>query len=518
MSLIPQRTPNGLLPHEDKIWRLNNLYKIRSKTGVLPFKLNRLQIKVLEDCRGMNPIRHITLKSRQVGLSTLWILYWLDDTLFRRGVISGIMAHKLDSLQHLSSIVKFALDNLNFTVKYSEDNKTRISFAHNDSTILIDLEFRSTPLHNLHISEWAFCDDVRIWATLGAISKWANVTGESTGNGMGNDFYTSYLDALDKKSEYRSRFIPWFAHEEYQMPLPKGMAPFLPDKRERDFKLTQEQIHYRRQKMTQLKSSFFVEYPETEEDAFASSGLMYFNNKKIIALSRDARELDKTKPPIERTDNYTIWESPEREHRYAIGADVAEGVDGDRSCFKVLCVDCRQEAMAYRGNVGLDTFYYYLDTWGRKYNRALLAVERNNHGHAVIQGLNENLRYPNLFKETRDQPIVINLSKARPETKYGWHTTAITKPLMLDHLKLAIEGDSEEDENTFQPDYIVRDLDFLSECLTFCRNGSKLEASSGKHDDTIIASAIAYQMYLRLKSKMSSGLEKVMFGVKRESI
>ena len=126
MSLMPKLTVNGLLPHEDKIWRLNNLYKIRSKTGVQTFKLNDLQIKVLEDIRGQKPIRHITLKTRQVGLSTLWILYFLDDTLFRQGVISGLMAHRMDSLQHLSSIVKFALSNLSHPVKLTEDNKTRI--------------------------------------------------------------------------------------------------------------------------------------------------------------------------------------------------------------------------------------------------------------------------------------------------------------------------------------------------------------------------------------------------------
>jgi len=407
---------------------------------------------------------------------------------------------------------------MRYPVKYSEDNKTRISFAHNNSTILIDLEFRSTPLHNLHISEWGFCEDARIWATLGAISKHANVTGESTGNGMGNDFYSTYLDSVERKNEYVSRFIPWFAHNEYSLPM-DGVPHYFPDKRERELNLTQEQIHYRRQKMSQLKTAFFVEYPETPEDAFAQSGTMFFNNKKIIATAREARNIVNLN--IETTDKYIIFENPQYKHRYAIGADVAEGLNQDYSAFKVLCLTCRQEAMAYRAHVGIDTFYRDLNEWGRKYNNALLGVERNNHGHAVLLGLKEDCEYPNLFHEDeKDRPIIVDLSKPRPEPKWGWHTTATSKETMLQHLKIAVEGESEEDENSFEPDYRVYDLQFLSECLTFQRNGNKLEAASGKNDDTIIASAIAYQMYLKLKSKLIRGgieLEKAIISAPRES-
>lgn len=516
LATLP-RTPNNLLPHEDKIWRLNNLYKIRSKTGVRTFNLNPLQIKILEDIRGMRPIRHITLKPRQIGVSTLWILYYLDDTLFRQGVISGIMAHEMDSLQHLSAVVKFALDNLPSKVRVTEDNKTRISFAHNASTILIDLEFRSTPLHNLHISEWAFCEDMRIWATLGAVSKWTNITGETTGNGMGNDLYATYMDALEGKNEYKSRFFPWFAHKEYGLTM-DGLRPYQPDKRERQFGLTQEQIHFRRQMMAKLKNGFFREFPETVEDAFSESGAVFFDNRKIILLAKEARDLDQNEQykPFEETDLYKIWERPQKGHKYALGADPAEGLHQDYSCFKVICVTCNQEAMAYRGHVGLDKFYKDLNLWGRKYMNALLGVERNNHGHAILLGLSEDCHYPNLYKEQKEERIIMKSERIRPEPKLGWLTNAQTKGLMCDQLKIAIEGDSEEDENNFESDILIRDLWLLSECLTFQRNGSKLEAAQGKTDDMVIASAIAFQMALKLRSRLGNSLDKVILGGQRQ--
>lgn len=503
---------------ESKWWRLTNLYKIRTKNReVAKFKPNDLQKKILLDVYGQKPIKHYTIKTRQVGLSTLWLLYWLDDTIFNHGTITGVLAHKWESLASLWSILRIALNNMPSSLKpkLKDDSKTKMSFT-NNSEIFVSLSIRSTAVHNLHISEWCFCDNDAIWASLGACSKLTNITGESTGNGMGNDGYMTWMDAKEGKNEYKTRFIPWYDHAEYSIPVDPAMRPFVPDPRERSFNLSQSQINFRRTKLAQLKTSFFIEYPETEEDAFSQSGAMFFNSKKIVSLVRDARAMDNESPPLEQGDYWTIWERPQQGHRYAMGADTSEGLDQDFSAFKILCLDCRQEAMAYRGHVGIDTFYRDLDKYGRMYNNALLGVERNNHGHAVLLGLVENCHYPHLYKEVREQPIVQNISKPRPEPKYGWQTTNISKPLMLDHLKLAIEGESEEDENTFQPDYVVRDIQFLSECLTIERDGVKLGAAAGKHDDTVIAAAIAYQMYLRLKSKLSSGLEKVVALGQRE--
>jgi hypothetical protein len=51
----------------------------------------------------------------------------------------------------------------------------------------------------------------------------------------------------------------------------------------------------------------------------------------------------------------------------------------------------------------------------------------------------------------------------------------------------------------------VADPTFLSECLTFINNSGKLEASSGKNDDCVIANAIAVQMLLKEKSGCNWG-------------
>jgi hypothetical protein len=504
----------------NKVWRINNLYKIRTKNqGVARFKLNDLQIKILHDIAGMKPVRHITLKTRQVGLSTFWEIYWLDDSWFQDGVITGIMAHKRESIEHLTSIVKIAMATFpGRKVEVVEENKTRISFP-NNSSILFSLEFRSTPLHNLHISEWCFCDNERVWATVGATNKWTNITGESTGNGIGNDGYLTWMAAKEGNNGFRYRFIPWFAHDEYRMPL-NGMQAFVPDAKEKKWGLDQEQIHFRRQMQEKLKSAFIVEYPETEEDAFAQSGIGFFDNRKIVTLVREARDMDSKNEPV-RDSLYTIWEPAQPGHLYVLGADTAEGIGADYSTFKILCVTCRAQAMAYRGHVSIDQFYNDINTWGRKYNTAIAGIERNNHGHAVLLGLRQVCKYPKIFIEKdAETRIIVDLSKKRPEPKYGWHTTSITKPLMLDQLKLAVEGDGLEDENNFEPEYRIRDLTFLSECLTFRQDGIKMQAASGYHDDVIMAEAIAFQMYLLAKRGRLNiqKLGRLILGEDRENV
>lgn len=495
----------------NKIWRLNNLYKIRSKSqGVIQFKLNRLQIEIAEQVARQKPIRHITLKARQVGLSTFWILWHLDDALLHDGRAVAIISHKEESLQYLASIADIAIKHFpGHRVKLAEDNKRRLRFPDNNSEMIFSLEIRSTSLTNLHLSEWMLSEDAKVQATIGATSKTTHITGESTGNGIGNDGYLTYMDALEGKNDYLQKFIPWYDHQEYELPC-EGLPYIKPDKRERKFGLSQPKIRFRRSMQSKLKQLFYVEYPETIEDAFMSSGISFFNAKKMVALANEARNLDQ---PVEEGDNYVIWEKPHKNHKYALGGDAATGDGTDYSCFKIRCLQCRAEAMAFRGKVRGDVFAQEIDKWARDFNVCLVGIERNFPGNEILYGLYNVHHYPNLYYE----PAKDTRKKIKKEALLGWHTTNQTKPVMCAHLKEAVEGEEVEDENTFEPDYTVRDLTFLNETLTFQRDGVKLSAISGKNDDTIIAAAICNEMILAIKKKQHRGdLKGILIGGQRE--
>lgn len=83
-----------------KLWRMNNLYTILDKNGVKrKLVLNHAQLQVLTRFRHN---KKIILKSRQQGISTLYLAYNLDDCLFKAGYQAGIQSYGLDESEKLS--------------------------------------------------------------------------------------------------------------------------------------------------------------------------------------------------------------------------------------------------------------------------------------------------------------------------------------------------------------------------------------------------------------------------------
>ena len=197
---------------------------------------------------------------------------------------------------------------------------------------------------------------------------------------------------------------------------------------------------------------------------------------------------------------------------------MAEGIDGDFSTLCIFNVTKRRQAFRFRGHIGVDGFYSLCAKYGIRYNRALLAPERNNHGHAVILGLEEIEHYSNLYKQVNETRLIVKKNQGIKRVQTGWLTTSTTKPLMLDQFKLALEGESEEDEHSFTPEFSIFDTMMLDELLSYMNEGGKLGASQGKHDDLIIGWSIAYQMYKLLKKREAKHSDMgILFGGSRQN-
>jgi len=312
----------------DKFFRLRTLYRIKTKDRKSQlFKPNRIQERLIREIRPnlgkdgqiTRPIRHFTLKYRQGGLSTFWLLWWLDDTIFHKNVNTGILAHKKESLGYLWEIIRHAYDTMPAGLRPSsgDDSKSSLSFPTVGSKIFVSLGIRSTGVHNLHISEWCYIDDHNLAASKGATSPNSNITGESTGNGVGNDGYTVYTESQTEENNFKSLFIPWYLQEEYTLPVPSEVKRTEEEGRfsklalkENSVNISDGQILFRRSKKKELRSFFPQEFPETEDDAFMESGSKFFNNKKIITLLKECNE------PIEETHEWTKWEEPDPKCEY----------------------------------------------------------------------------------------------------------------------------------------------------------------------------------------------------------
>lgn len=104
----------------------------------------------------------------------------------------------------------------------------------------------------------------------------------------------------------------------------------------------------------------------------------------------------------------------------------------------------------------------------RTYHRALVVVERNNHGHAVLAYLNETEDYKELFEQ---------------DGQLGWLTSAATRPAMVENFAAVLATAPQ----------LFHSQRMLNECRTFVRHpDGTTAAAAGAHDDCILAMAIAF--------------------------
>jgi hypothetical protein len=176
--------------------------------------------------------------------------------------------------------------------------------------------------------------------------------------------------------------------------------------------------------------------------------------------------------------NFDVWEFPDPESVYVIGADVAEGLAyGDFSSAHIINASNGYVAAAWHGHVEPDIFGEMLAQMGWWYNTALLGIESNNHGLTTLKAA-QKLGYRNLYKQRR-------LSKVLPQATdtLGWRTTVSSKPLAIDELAGALRNSDLE----------VYCSKTLAELKTYVRKPNG-KMSGSPHDDRTISLAISNQM------------------------
>jgi hypothetical protein len=108
----------------------------------------------------------------------------------------------------------------------------------------------------------------------------------------------------------------------------------------------------------------------------------------------------------------------------------------------------------------------------KEYGGAVIAVERNNHGAAVLAYLEARERYTRLWRDTG----------GRGRGEAGWLTTSASKPEMVARLGVMLT----ERPECFQSPRL------LGECRRFVAGErGRTGAAAGAHDDLVMAMAVA---------------------------
>lgn len=520
--------------------------KIRTKTGevvnLVPNHVQSILIeRVLYKLENDEPIRFIILKARQQGISTIIeaLIYWWTTT--HKGQQSKIIAHNTDTSEYLYSMFRTFYDNTlpNFKMPTKYNTRNDLTFdneANPERGLKSQIDTATAENSGTgrgQTVQWLHASEVALWpkgqeivaGLMQAVPllKGTAIFLESTANGIGDYFHTTWEAAQRNESPFEPLFFPWNIHEEYTIKPPKAFKLTKDEKKLRkDFSLTYGQIYWRRKKMLEFtgdEKRFYQEYPLTDTEAFLASGTPRFNTMKLDEMRQKCYE-PQTYDLIEKTDPKTrlpkiypkvlegaplkVWNQPQDGHEYVIGADVAEGIEEDFSVATVMDRATHTTVARFRGDLEPADFGEYLSILGKWYNEALIGAEINNHGLTTVQRLRD-VGYNNLYR----REMGIDERYEEYTSKLGWRTDVRTKPLMIDGLSEAISTDQ----------IVDYDLIFIRECMTYVRDArGRTNAQLGQHDDTVMATAICLQLFewnpinerkFSVKSKYPSNYMKI---------
>lgn len=274
-----------------KLWRLNNLYTIVDKSGnKVSFNMNLSQHKVY--AASLKHSRLIVLKSRQQGISTLWLVSFFDDACTKSNYSIGLMAQGQDESSTLLSRVKLLWDNLPSTFKeylgldIAVDNTKALSLT-NGSNIFVRTSFRSTTLQRLHISEMGkiankYPEKAKETksGTLQAVAPGNTVIIESTAEGD-NLFKSMWDTAIQHFGDLSGRdFLPVFLSwiddpdcmEQRKQSISDKQAKYFERvEKEIGYSLSDEQKWFWVAKYRELADDIYQEYPSTPIEAFMAN-------------------------------------------------------------------------------------------------------------------------------------------------------------------------------------------------------------------------------------------------------
>ncbi len=447
------------------------LLRIRDRSGrESALEANTAQARFARD-RGR---QNIVVKARQMGITT-----WVAGRFFLRtitacGVLTVQVAHTREAAQAIFRVVQRFWQCLpeemrDGALRRSRANVGQMVFPRLDSEFRVlsasdENAGRGLTVQNMHLSEvsrWPGDAAATLAGLRAALVPGGELVLESTPNGAYGCFYEEWQQAHEKGMV--KHFFPWWMEPAY---VSAAVTDLCDDELAlmRAHGLTSAQIGFRRGLQASYRGLRVQEFAEDPELCFRTTGECCFDIESV------ERRLTEAKAPLEtrRGGALRIWLPPLPGKEYLVAVDPAGGgPEGDYAALQVIDLASGVQCAELQQRIGTRELARVTAELAIEYGRALVAVERNNYGTAVIAYLDAVEKYPLVYGQN-------GLA--------GWLTSTGSKPGMVDRMAvLLVES----------PKYFLSRT-LLEECRTFVSYpGGKSGAANGAHDDCLMAMALA---------------------------
>ncbi len=406
----------------------------------------------------------VVLKARQLGVSWLAAIFALWTAVRRPGQEVLLISRNQADAEKLLDKVAYLYAHLPAWKPRAVVNMRSIRFADQGSGIealpATENVGRSRTAALVVLDEHAHQPFARkILLAVMAVAEKGRILSISSANGPGALHSQLYVAAKAGTNGWQAVFIPARAH-------PDRLDPAW---RERE-----------RAALSQVSDAEFAqEYPDNDLEAIALTGRPVFRAQDLV---RQTIEPGSSGPP-----GLVVFRAPQPSPMYIIGADVGEGLaTSDWSSAVVLERDSGEQVAQLRGRWTPDIFAAKIDDLARHYGKhseghwdtkVIVGVERNNHGHAVLQRL----------RELRGAGAPYNIYRAK-DGRQGWLTTSANRSILIDQLEAALR----------LGELHLHDASTIDQFATFAwTDDGRPEAPSGYHDDDVLALGVAWQVRRR---------------------
>ena len=486
--------PAGLLDH---------VKCIDPKTGeTFEFTLNDpeagwyWQREVLDQWMG-HPL-NLVLKARQIGITWLGAGYGLWKLLTKPGtrmlVISINEDEAIKVVNRLFDMFNSLPEHLRFEAEILKPTRgarpsTLIEFQFPDGRISSAVGLPSTRRAGhgetatlVLLDEFARHEFAReSWkATFPTVDNGGQSLIVSTANGVsnpqndeGNFFHHLWVNAENYGIE--TKFLGWDLHPDRNEDWYERNARALP-------------AHDRAEQFPRDPRDAFI---HTGECWFDIAALSWYEDNPIEPLYRMRFIPDSTgsKAKVHRDEKgwIRVFEKPDSDKSYAIGADVATGRGLDYSAAYVIDLSRMSLVAEFHGKLDADEFAEQLHFLGRWYESARIAVEMGGgYGEPVVISLRDGRKgrphYPRLYRHT-----IADRADGHQLANYGFPINTKTRPQLINQMEQAIR------------EKLLPGLssELAMECRTFIRQSTlpSPRAMEGNNDDRVFACALALEMY-----------------------